>query len=177
MGLSWIMGFENELNPIAWGHFNSRRVYSSENEPGRWSSFASRVESTAYCELLLVNLHTLSLSLSSFFSHRAVSKHGGSFYNRIYRRTGGTTKRTWGVKRTRRDIVRLEIRIASKLRSRMDSSDGRWWSLWIEIESGWIKPAYAKGIRYSMWAYLTWSVFNISIFIISMYLTWKWWRY
>lgn len=86
-----------------------------ENEPGRWSPLASRVESTAYCELLLVN--PLLLFLSVFLSLARtlvapVSKRGGSFYNRIYRRTGGTTKRT---RRGEEDIVWFEIQIASKL--------------------------------------------------------------
>jgi len=63
------MGFEDELNPIVRGRFNSRRVYSSKNEPGRWSLLVSHVESTAYCELLLVNPLSLSLYLSLFRSH------------------------------------------------------------------------------------------------------------
>jgi len=75
------------------GRFNSRRVYSLENEPGRWSPLASRVESTAYCELLLVN-PSLSLSLSLVLSsHRSLN--AVDLFNRIYRRTGGTTKCTY----------------------------------------------------------------------------------
>lgn len=100
---------------------------SLENEPGRWSPLASRVESTAYCELLLVNPLSLIRPLARTLV-APVSKRGGSFYNRIYRRTGGTAKRTCeGVKRTRRDIVRLEIWIASKLRSEgWALLSGRW---------------------------------------------------
>lgn len=96
----WIMGFEDELNPIARGRFNSRRVYSLENEPGRWSLririslFLLRVESTVH--IVNCSLHSLSLffSLSPSLPSCWSPKHGGSFYNRIYKRTGGTTKRT-----------------------------------------------------------------------------------
>jgi len=94
---SWIMGFEDELNPIVRGRFNSRRVYSSKNEPGRWSLLVSHVESTAYCVNCSSWIHSHSLFISLFLARilvAPVSKRDGSFYNRIYRRTGGTTKRT-----------------------------------------------------------------------------------
>lgn len=135
----------------ARGRFNSRRVYSSENEPGRWSSLASRVESTAYCELLLVNPLSLSLSLFLFlclffFLSRTlvapVSKRGGSFYNRIYRRhTGGTTKRTYEEDAsghcTTRDLDCLEIALyewALQVNAGRKISKSR-------LDRVWVKPA------------------------------------
>lgn len=91
--LAWIIGFEDELKPIARGHFNSRRVYSSK------TSLAGGLRSYLRAQRapLIVNcfLNPLSLSLArTLTASVGPSKRVGSFYNRIYICTGGTTKRT-----------------------------------------------------------------------------------
>jgi hypothetical protein len=107
------MGFEDELNPIARGRFNSRRVYSPAERArpvvsllAHLSLPLSRRKLRSHCEPLLtftlalspLSPFSLPVSLSLALRSCQSPKHGGSFYNRIYRRTGGTTKRTRGAR-------------------------------------------------------------------------------
>lgn len=141
--LSWTTAFEDELNSIRTRPFQFETRLLAENEPGRWSPRTSRVESTAF--IVNCSLNPLSRSLLARTLVALVSKRGGSFYNRIYRSTGGTTKHTY---RGERDIVRLEIQSASKLRftnepskwtlgivifeSSLDCARSNWW-LFLEV--------------------------------------------